>query len=355
MKHRTSLAGWIACRGSALAALALATAALAAPAPEKLPPLPPEDEPVNTWFVRAGGRAVFGIKATISPSATSVTPGVFDNGFVLPDASGNPDGRTWNWGYDTADQVSGDQLWVSRLTGTPIAGTFSGKGDEPSLGGELLAGAELTSFRLGRKEVTLGFEVGYGYTTFSVSQGGSARGTVRLTSSAYNLNGLIPPAAPYAGSFGGPGPRIDLEPALTGGIDSPATAVTDGDLDSNIHVLKVGIWLNYPMSEKLSLALSLGYASIYADTQYKFTGSVDFENPGIPDMEATPRTIGGREWHPGFYAQLRLEYQFNRRFAAYLGGDFQYNKDLEFSGAGRDVTLEFGSTFAGSLGVIFHW
>jgi hypothetical protein len=109
------------------------------------------------------------------------------------------------------------------------------------------------------------------------------------------------------------------------------------------------------LTRRLNGALSLGYASVYADTQYTFSEQVSFNNPAITDIARTTHTIGGRDWQSGVYAQLRMQYEFFRHFAAYVGGDFQWNSDDEFNGENRTITLEFGSQFAASAGVIVRF
>src|SRR5215207_213527 len=64
-----------------------------------------DDLDTSGFFARAGGMARFNVKATFSGIAPpTLPPGVYENGFVLPDIGGSPV-KTWNWGYNSPDQI----------------------------------------------------------------------------------------------------------------------------------------------------------------------------------------------------------------------------------------------------------
>lgn len=308
------------------------------------------------YFIRTGGRALFNVRAEVKESPMAADrPGFFDNGFVLRDIGGaGPTDKTWNWGYDDNSQVVGGQILMQRLRDLPQPESFSGK-DDPALGGEIVAGAELFRFEVGQRELRLGVELGYGYNDFSVSDSASVRGASRLSVFPFDLDGVVPPRAPYSGTFEGPGPLIDLFPAGTNVFTSSSRGDFAREIESHLHLFKLGVWLEYPLTTRFNLAMSVGYASLYADTRYRFSEQFTFDNPAVPDISRTTHTIGGREWLPGMYAQFRAQYQFFRHIGAYIGGDFQYNGKLEFEGEGRTITLDFNSQLAATAGLIFSF
>jgi hypothetical protein len=307
------------------------------------------------WFVRGGPRVLFGVKASVNRLTQTITPGVYDDGFVLPDVGGTVSGRTWNWGYQDNAQVVGSQLRMSRLTGTPMAGLFDSRSFDPSLGGEIIGGMEITRFYIGRREARLGFEAGYGYNTFSLSERSSANSTATLTAGAYNVGSTIVPQAPYAGTFQGPGPLIDLNPSISGTINSLSQASFDGKLENSLHQMKLGFWLDYPLSQRMTTSLSLGYSAVYADSRLKYQETVTFANPALASFGPTYKTVSGGGWRPGMYAQLRLGYDFSRHVGAYLGGDFQCNGNFHYEGEGRSVNLNFQTLLAATVGVIIRF
>lgn len=333
----------------------LATGLAAGAAGAATPPLELNDHEGQGWFVRAGARTLFNVKASVARVPTQVTPGVYDNGFVLPDLGGTASGQTWNWGYQRAAQRVGNEIRMQRLTDVPMAGLFETRTADPSVGGELMTGLEFARFFVAKREARFGFEIGYGYNSLSFPDTSSVNGQSTLTFAGFNLGGATPPPAPYSGTFQGPGPRLGLEPSSLGTVQSPARAVYDGKLEAELHNFKAGFWFQYPLVKRLSANLSFGYCSLYADARLRFTESISYDHPGFLDMPATPHTVGGRAWKSGAYAQLRMQYHFSPRLGAFLGGDYQYNKELRFAGEGREITLDLESLLAATAGVVFEF
>ncbi|MBN2505820.1 MAG: hypothetical protein JXQ71_03910 [Verrucomicrobia bacterium] len=338
-------------RGCAGILLALAPCAIAAPATF-------EDAPTEGygWFVRAGGRALFGVKSSVRRlPASAPSRGMFDNGYVLPDIRGTGTGRTWNWGYTDAAQVAGNQLNLQRFTDLPMAGLYDNRGEDAIFGGEIFTGAELARFFIGRREARLGFEIGYAYHAFSADEHSTAQAHSTLDLAAYNLGTTFAPPAPYAGSYAGPGPEIDLEPSLSGTLSSPSTATFRGELDNTLHTFKLGLWLEYPLARQLRAGLSVGYASMFVDSQLAFTENITFANPGILPLQTGPRTIGDRKWKAGAYAQARFSYDLKSWLGVYAAGDFETHNSHRYRDAGREVTLDLDTLFAASVGAVIRF
>ncbi|MCI0746147.1 MAG: hypothetical protein L0Y58_12145 [Verrucomicrobia subdivision 3 bacterium] len=307
------------------------------------------------WFVRLEGRALFNVKASVDRTPPSVQQGIYDDGFVLPDIGGSASGKTWNWGYENSAQISGDQLVLKRLRDLPSAGVFKDENNDPSFGGEILVGARFFEFEIHGRPARIGIEVGYGYHNFTFDHSSTASGTARLETDSFNLNGITPPMPPYAGTSAGPGPLIDLNPASRVLVSSPSEAFFDGELESDLHNFKFGVWLDYQLTEKAVASGSLGYHSIYADTQLEYVEGFNFDDPAIPDIPATQKTAGGRDWNSGVYFQVRMRYDFTSWFGAYAGAQISYNEEFAYRADDRKVTLNFDTLFATSLGVVFRF
>ncbi len=91
------------------------------------------------------------------PATGSAFNRCYDDGFVFVDVSGNSHGFTWYWGYVASSQAQG------------------------------------------------------GYLIFH-SRSTLGSNTVQMMTDEYFLAGLIPPPAPYAGTFASPGPLLYAEP-----------------------------------------------------------------------------------------------------------------------------------------------
>jgi len=311
----------------------------------------------NGWLVRGGPRVLFNVKASMSPAPTPVTPGVYDDGFVLPDISGSFDGRTWNWGYQQDSQLNGQLISMSRLSDVPAAGFYQDEtGGGLSPGGEVFVGLKLAELSSGKHPLQFGLECGYGFNRFTFSQSSTASGTARLDAASFDLGGSTAPMAPYSGTYNGPGPLINTSPSVSGTTYSAALATYSGDWESSLHTFKVGLWLTYPVNRHFSSALSFGYSSVYADTQIIYQESVSFQNPGIPDVPSSSRTTGGyREWNPGLYAQLRLAYELSPHWGLYAGGDFQTNDRYSWEEDGRQYEMDLRAVFGVTLGLTYRF
>ena len=313
---------------------------------------PFEDPDQAGWFVRLGGRVSMGVKAQIrdTQAVPASVAGGYDNGYVKPDAGGSAS-TTWNWGYNSASQIQGGDLVLQRIDGNPRVGSASGSKDDPRWGGELVTGFEFARFNIGRREAHFGFEVGYSYTGLSSSTRAVATATVVETVDHFALNGVLPPLAPYAGTAAGPGPLISLTPSSHTAISSAATASLDSRLETEFHTFRIGPWITVPLSGRLSLGVSAGYATIYATSSWDLTESLSYAEPALPAATSASLHANGAHWSPGAYAQLRLEYRLTKHLGLYAGADVQASTGSSVHLPGRDVRYDFGSVYGGVAGV----
>jgi len=197
--------------------------------------------------------------------------------------------------------------------------------------------------------------VGYGYNPFSISYSGVATGSASYRQDSYDVSGIIVPQAPYSGTFHGPGALVSTTPANSSTINSASSSTFNGSLDSDLHNFKIGVWLDLPVSKKMLAGVSFGYSALYSDAQLKFTENTTYTDLGIPVTGPVSHTVNGRDWNPGVYLEGRFSYLFTKHISAYVNGGYQYNGEFKFSGAGRDVTMDFSSLFTVGLGVCYKF
>src|SRR5690242_5012164 len=100
-------------------------------------------DPDWLFHVRAGVLVGMNIKANFSTHgqfdiAENLPSGVYDDGYVHTDQTGNAGGLTSNWGYQNASQVNADNHTLLMHQARTFSATTSGGGnDEPYLGAEL--------------------------------------------------------------------------------------------------------------------------------------------------------------------------------------------------------------------------
>lgn len=339
---------------------------------------PIEDlEPSSRITFRLGANYRTGFKASVRDVTAPVplTPGVFENGYVLPSVSGTQTDQTWYWGYQDAGQVSGETLTLSRLNNAPRVGDLE-SGTESLFGGELVIGAELGKFELWKRTWNIGIEAAYSYAQFSTELGGTASGIAALTTAQYGLGGILVPDAPYAGTFLGPGPLINRNPTRQQTLAAVGTSTLNVGIDSTIHTLKFGPYVELPMGKKFSLGFGLGYATVMPDTDLtirEYTsygpatgggtgpsggrGAGRSDASGAPDLptsipDSSVEVDSGRsDWQPGGYVQLRAEYDFTRNIGVFVAAEFLYNESMRFQAGGREATIELGGTYGATGGL----
>jgi hypothetical protein len=301
-----------------------------------------DDDDQSGWFVRVGGRISSGVKAEVRNTrpAASVTPGlsVYDDGFVGKDNGGSPT-LTQNWGYQSASQVNGDTLTFRDASAMRV-GNQNGLKDDPQFGGELVGGFEFVRFDIGHREARFGFELGYSLSRFSVSERATASGNSLYYD--YALNGVTPPLPPYSGSPSQPGPLLTYNSPVIRSV--AGTSSLDTKLESDFHTLRIGPWIEVPLSGRVNLALSVGYCTIYSSSELSLT-----------ETDSLAGTTTGKylrtHWSPGGYAQLRATYRLTKHLGVYVGGDFQYNTGVTIDAPGRQAKLDFSSTYGAVAGV----
>ncbi len=311
-----------------------------------------DDPDQSGWFIRLGGRVSAGVRAQIRD--TQVAPlagvGIYDNGYVKPDVGGSA-ATTWNWGYNSASQLQGNDVVFQRIDGTPRVGSSSSLRDDPRFGGEIVSGFEFMRFNLWRREVKFGFEAGYSMSTFSSSEHAVATGTAVETIDGYPLNGVVAPIAPYLGTLQGPGPLLSLTPSTHSTISSAATATVDSRLETDFHTLRIGPWFEMPLTGRFSLGFSAGYATVYSSSSWDLTESLAYVDQSLPAATVLKSHSNGAHWSPGVYGQLRLQYRLTQHVGLYAGADWQYSTSVSVIVPGREARFNLGSNYGGVLGV----
>ncbi len=330
---------------SALSLIAAIPAAVAASADE-------EREPLGI-SARVGGLALFNVKAAVVDTKAPLNPaiGYYDDGYVLAGSSGTGAGLTWNWGYDRTAQASGNQLALHRLDNSPRPGSFDLNGGNPLFGGELVLGFEAFRFDWGKKEARFGVEIGYGYLPYSSSGNARQTSSATYTTRVHDTSGVIVPDAPYAGTFNGPGALIPLAPISSSVETGSGTGSVDASFDVNFHALRFGMWVDYPLTKKLTVTASFGYAALFADGELKLTESLTFANPTLPSLASAATVTSKTDWLQGFYLEVRGNWHFTKTLSAFVGGEARYQTDFTIPGAGRRGELDFGIGFGAKAGI----
>lgn len=334
-------------------------------------------EPLGLRF-RVAGRVQFNLKASFTDAQTPLSgaAGQFADGYVLLGSntsastnagvvSANPGAVTWNWGYQRADQVSGNELTLTRFDQVPRVGTLDGSGGSTAYGGEVWAMYELYSFRSFKKRTGhWGVEAGYGFTTFDASASGAVLGTATRNQSVYSLGGIVPPSPGYQGGYFGPvpggpvAPVLDFAPIRSSSQQAAGRNALDAAVSTDLHSIKFGPWVELPLSDRWTVGLGVGYCTVYGQADLRFTESTTFTgNPAAFGVATQNLSVSAsrEDWRPGAYARALVDFAITPNWSVFAGGDIQSNSDLNFSSQGRGASIQLGSVFGAMAGVQFKF
>ncbi|HUR44369.1 MAG TPA: hypothetical protein VMZ27_00740 [Candidatus Saccharimonadales bacterium] len=182
--------------------------------------------------------------------------------------------------------------------------------------------------------------------------GFSSAGAASYTTAVHDLNGVIPPEAPYAGTPAGPGPLINLTPSSFNTATSDALSAFAGTLESSFHEIKFGPSLELDLTDRWIVGFGAGYSSLFVNSTLRYSETVTFSDLAFPggtrDVD-----INKARWSPGLYAEVRASYRFTQHLSAYLGADIETHKAVRFGDGDHKVKLDLGTTFGAKAGISF--
>ncbi|RYD34658.1 MAG: hypothetical protein EOP87_08800 [Verrucomicrobiaceae bacterium] len=305
------------------------------------------------WFnLRASFSDLGGLPAARPFPAPGAAVREYDDGFVRPDISGSPT-TTTNWSYQNASQydpAGGGSLTFSI---TDVPGSASARETDDALAGfEMFASRDMGTFQLGGQPVNWGLIARMNYARIDIRSDSTLNLDGRRMTDTFPLNGVVPPLAPYTGSFTGPGPLLGTTPVQdTLLIPGGATISGFRELEANLFAISAGPWISFTPFEKFHLQLEAGVTLSAIDGDYRQRSTTAF---GGATATSTSRG-GNRDVLPGFYAGGTASYDFSRQWSGFAGLRYQYLDDYEVNAGGSKASLSFSQSFIGVIGVRFRF
>jgi hypothetical protein len=276
----------------------------------------------------------------------------YDDGFVNIGAGTPGTGLTTFWSYDRANQVQGDNLVFSRTGGerrdVTMQNTAAATGWDSDADWEAGPFLELTYSVPIRTNLTGGFALNFS----SVNLGGAQSGLNTLSQfqqldiydvtalDTFGLNGIVPPAPPYAGSFDGPGALLGNVPdsrtfpeALASTTTAPFIDSVHDHLDVDLYTLGLGGSLTWTPRPQFLLSAQAGLAINLADWSAQRDEVITRSNNGGPAGLFSSRTVQSdeREVLAGFYLQGNAAWMLSEHWAIQGFARYDWNQDLDGS------------------------
>jgi hypothetical protein len=294
------------------------------------------------------GNAMFGI------SGNNPTKGIYDDGYVREDQTGNAGGYTGYWGYENASQynAAAQTLTFHAANSFSAGGNASANGD-PSVGLDLTYGRDYIYYK--PAHIRIGWEVGFDMLPINIKDNEQLSATINQSTYTYNTGGIVVPGAPYQGGSSGLGPLLPGTLA-TGVPQNSASGMVTGTRSLNLDLLtlRLGPSFFWDISENLGLSVSggpvIGCATGNYDYDETITGpNISAHNKG--SFGATDMTYGG-------YVNATLKYHIvdnGRNAYLFIGAQYTPMTAAHFSNGGRSAQLNLDGQvdFTAGMGWLF--
>jgi len=277
----------------------------------------------------------------------------YDNGYNRVDSSGNANNQTWYWGYSSPQSVQGGNL-VLQSYSTPANASSNNRGDDPHHGFEINYQREL--YR--KPHWRFGAEAAFGYSLISVDDSRTLHNRVYRTNDTFALNGVIPPNSPYNGTFEGPGPVISSAPSSrsTDVLTAAATITGNRSLDAHVFMVRLGPYLEVPLSERFSFFINGGLTLGAGYTKFSFHENVEISDPAYGvTLTSGHRSGSGSEtdFIIGGYGGAGISYAMTKQVSLFTSAIYQAAGHVTNSEHGKESVLDLGKSILVSVGVSY--
>lgn len=299
--------------------------------------------------------------AEFSGFASSATS---TDGYVLPSSRQTggptpaPDGRTWNWGYNSPSQVQNGELLVTKTMAPASTGSQSFNDDKLSSGIELTYAREIWDGGPS-KFLHFGVELALSYMYQDTSATWAHSVPTVQDVSAYALNGVVPPYDPitgatYQGTYSGPGPMIPLNSSSTTRLaPNPTGAAMSSyrEISANTYGLRLGPYVEIPLYKRLWANAGGGMSLGLVDGSFNYR---DQFISGVPNG-----TVSGSASQfsalLGWYISGGLSLRFSHYWGVFYSAQYQQLPDYTISDGPAEAKLKAASGFLQSVGLSYSF
>jgi hypothetical protein len=298
-----------------------------------------------TRHFRIGAMVGLNISANFSTKGTfniNKPPGVYDDGYVREDNTGNAFGQTGYWGYNNASQLAGSTLTMHNTTSYTPSGSAQDSGSAFP-GFDMAYGGNLWNW--GRTRI--GWDLGFGLLPISITDNRPMSATVNQTTYTFNTGSIVVPGAPYQGGFNRQGePTISID-STNSSANLPGTITGSRTLDVMLYTVRLGPSVYWDLNEYFGLSAGAGPAVGIVSGSLKYnemiitTTSVSSKG----QVDATDLVYGG-------YVNASLMYHVpGEKGDLYLGVQYMSLGNATISGGGREGRLNLGGQVYISAGI----
>ena len=284
----------------------------------------------------------------------------YDNGFVRNDAA-TAGGTTWFYTSQNAGQNSpaGSGSLFFHSVSSPADGQV--RGDNDVLPGVELNYEEIFGSRhvIGERPWGFGLIAGVSFANVDHRNNDPLTGTASVLEDVYTTV-LGPPNLPgVAGTFTAPAAGgfalLTDGPTRLPAFTSAATGTLVNDLNGQLYAFELGPLMEIPITETVSAVLAGGFGMVLADLEYAFSEAFTLTTTqnGSPAAIARAGSVSDLSLLLGGFARLNLRYQFDDRWAAEVGFQYQNLGDTDRRVGGKSATLNLDHVLSVNGGVSY--
>lgn len=310
---------------------------------------------ISVDFHRLGGLAL----SDPGPLAGTTVNRNYDNGYVRVDSTGNNHGGyigTWYWSYQNQNSFQGDHLLLQSYA-TPATASSNGHQDAPDHGIEVTYNRQL----LRGDRWRAGLEAGFGWTPISINDTHALSYKAYRTNDTYFGPGVEAwPLPPGPSTFTGPGAVIDAAPSGRTVDVLPGAALITGsrELDADVFILRLGPYVEVPLSEKFALSFSGGLTLGVGHTEFSYNEQVVITDPTFLNAPLTTRRRGSgseTDFLVGGYFGGNLSYALTKDLSLVAGARFQTEGRTVDNAKGKQGILDLGQSVFVTLGAAYSF
>ena len=287
--------------------------------------------------------ANFSIKGKFTIPGNNAANGIYDDGYVRVDDTGNAQGYTSYWGYKKQSQLVGSTLTMDSTTSYTVTGGNSQESGSAFPGFDMAYGGNLWDWGRAR----IGLELGFGLLPISITDNSSMSAQVHQNVYTFNTGTITVPSAPYSGPFNSAGnPTIFSNIASSNNIVTGENITGSRTLDVMLYTMRLGPSVYWDLNEHLGLSAGAGPAVGIVSGSLKYNDVINgtsVSNKG--QIDATDLVYGG-------YANATLLYHVpGEKGDLYLGAQFMSLGNATISGGGREGRLNLGGQIYVTAGI----
>jgi len=277
----------------------------------------------------------FHMNGNFGVSGNDPSKGIFDNGYVRTDQTGNAGGLTSFWGYNSASQynASAQTLTMNAVTGyhaTESANADSGL----SAGFDLAYGDNIWYW----KHARVGWELGFDLLPVSIHDTKPLSATFSQSTYVFSTGGLILPGAPYQGGSSGVGPLLPTAFTTNSTSGSSTTATGSRSLDVLVYSIRFGPSFEWDLGSHVGMSLSAGPVFGVVSGEYSFDENIDVGNTGAVAHNHGSFDSVGLQY--GGYFNATFMYHVTPSADIFLGAQYTSMNDYSISAPGRSANLD---------------